>query len=144
MLVVDYLVLGSVAETVRGEYGAGEYFVLLNDWGSSMTFGEVAEAEQFFTHELYYDVGNMGAAQDLAALVRSVFSLTQCTFSPVKTCVELDTHMHSQWSWGGALDAALKRDYNDVERFLSSGSLNETEEVTEEVAFASLDISENS
>ena len=50
----------------------GLYLVLLSDWGSSMTCDEVAAAHQFSTHELYYNVGNMGAGEDLAALVRSV------------------------------------------------------------------------
>ena len=115
----------------------GQYFVLLNDWGSSMTFEEVAAADSFPTHKLYYDVSNMGAGEDLAALVRSVFVLTQCTFSPVETVAELDSHMRQQWSWGDALDSALKRDYKAVERFFSSGSV-----VHAEGAVAALDISD--
>jgi len=101
-----------------------------------MTFQEVAAAEEFPTHELYYNVGNMGAGEDLAALVRSVFVLTQCTFSPVETATELDFHMRLQWHWGDALDSALKRDYKAVERFFSSGSV-----VQAEAIFAALDIS---
>lgn len=112
------------------------YFVLLNDWGSSMTFEEVAAAEKICTHELYYNVDNKGAAEDLAALVRSVFVLTQCTFSPVETSVELDARMRLQWSWGSALDAALALDYTAVERFLLTGSL-----VDMDAAFSSLNIS---
>jgi hypothetical protein len=115
---------------------SGLYFVLLNDWGSSMTFEEVANAKSFSTHELYYNVGNMGAGEDLAALVRSVFVLTQCTFSPVKTAMELDFHMRSQWSWGDALDSALRCDYKAVERFLSTGNV-----ASVDAAFAALDIS---
>lgn len=45
----------------------GVYFVLLSDWGSSMTFREVANAKKISTHVLYYNVRNMGAAEDLAA-----------------------------------------------------------------------------
>ena len=114
----------------------GLYFVLLNDWGSSMTFQEVAAAEKFSTHELYYNVGNMGAGEDLAALVRSVFVLTQCTFSPVETVAELDFHMRLQWSWGDALDAALRCDYKGVETFLSTGNVTSAD-----AAFTALDIS---
>ena len=114
----------------------GLYFVLLNDWGSSMTFHEVAAAEKFSTHELYYNVGNMGAGEDLAVLVRSVFVLTQCTFSPLETVAELDFHMRLQWSWGDALDAALRCDYEGVERFLSTGNVTSAD-----AAFAALDIS---
>ena len=115
------------------------YFVLLNDWGSSMTFEEVAAAEKFCTHEQYYNVGNMGAAEDLAALVRSVFVLTQCTFSPVETVEELDSHMHLQWSWGDALDAALALDYKAVERFLLTGNVADVD-----TALSALTISSSS
>ena len=88
-----------------------------------MTFAEVADAVKFSTHVLYYNVDNMSAGEDLAALVRSVFVLTQCTFYPVETFADLDYHMRLQWSWGGdALDAAQSCDYKAVERFLSTGS----------------------
>ena len=43
--------------------------VLLNDWGSSMTFQEVFSAEKVLTRELYYEVVKMGAGEGLAALV---------------------------------------------------------------------------
>jgi hypothetical protein len=89
----------------------GLYLVLLSDWGSSMTCDEVAAAHQFSTHELYYNVGNMGAGEDLAALVRSVLVLTQGTCSAVETAAELDLQMQRQWRcWGDALEAALRRD----------------------------------
>lgn len=101
------------------------YFVLLNDWGSSMTFEEMAAAETFCTHEQYYNVRNMGAPEDLAALVRSVFVLTQCTISPVETVAELDACMQSQWRWGDALDAALELDYDAVKRFLLTGNVTD-------------------
>jgi hypothetical protein len=114
----------------------GLYFVLLSDWGSSMTFQEVAAAEKFSTHELCYNVRNMGAGEDLAALVRSVFVLTQCTFSSVETVAELDFHMRLQWSWDDALDAALSCDYKAVERLLSTGNV-----ASADAAFAALDIS---
>ena len=115
------------------------YYILLNDWGSSMTFEEVAAADKFCTHEQYYNVGNMGAAQDLAALVRSVFVLTQCTFSHVETVAELDAHMQLQWSWGDALDAALALDYKAVERFLLTGNVADVD-----TALSALTISNNS
>ena len=89
----------------------GLYLVLLSDWGSSMTCDEVAAAHQFSTHELYYNVGNMGAGEDLAALVRSVLVLTQGTCSAVETAAELDLQMQRQWRcWGEAFEAALRRD----------------------------------
>ncbi len=65
----------------------------------------------------------MGPSQDSAALVRSVFVLTQLTFAPVKTAAELDLIMRSQGSWGGALEAALRGDYSTVQTFLSRGQL---------------------
>lgn len=104
------------------------YFVLLNDWGSSMTSNEVSTKDMFSTHKLYYDVNNMGAGQDLAALVRSVYRLTQCTFSParVHTTGDLDFHIRNQWSWGVTLDAALQCNYDAVEMFLSTGSAAST------------------
>jgi hypothetical protein len=104
----------------------GESFVLLNDWGSSRTFKEVAAADQFFTHKLYYDVSKMGAGEDLAALVRSVFVLTQITFPvTVETVQELDKHMDQQWKWGTALQLARETDYSAVELFLISGIVKE-------------------
>lgn len=115
------------------------YFVLLNDWGSSMTFKEVAAAEKFCTHEQFYNVGNMGAAEDLEALVRSVFVLTQCTFSPVETVEELDAHLQLQWSWGVALNAALTLDYKAVERFLLTGNVADVD-----TALSALTISRSS
>jgi hypothetical protein len=97
--------------------GTEQYYVLLNDWGSSMTFQEVSSAEKFCTHVLFYEVEKMGAGQDLAALVRSVFFLTHATFSSVETVVELDMHMHQQ-HWGHVLNSALSCDYKAVELFL--------------------------
>ena len=88
----------------------------------------------FSTHELYYNVRNMGAGEDLAAFMRSVFVLTQCTFSSVETVGELDFHMRLQRSWGLALDSALSCDYKAAERFLLTGSV-----ATVDVALATLE-----
>jgi hypothetical protein len=80
---------------------------------------------------------SMSIGEDLAALVRSVFVLTQCTFSPVETVAELDFHMRLQWRWGDALDAALRCDYKAVEMFLATGKVASADAA----AFAALDIS---
>mmetsp|Transcript_4041 Transcript_4041/g.5600 ORF Transcript_4041/g.5600 Transcript_4041/m.5600 type:complete len:528 (+) Transcript_4041:109-1692(+) len=102
----------------------GQYSILLNDWGSSLTFRELDRAERFPTHLLYYNINRMGQGEDLAALVRSVFVLTQCTFPLVKTAEELDIHMRLQWHWGEALDAAWRCNYQAVETFLSTGNVH--------------------
>ena len=109
---------------------ACEYDIILNDWASSMLTSDVDAAEMFSTHELYYDLTRkMGPEQDLAALVRAVFVLTQCTFSPaVKNARELDDVMRSQWSWGLALDRARARDYDSLARFFRTGSCEDASE----------------
>jgi hypothetical protein len=109
---------------VQGENNE-QYSIILNDWGSSMTFNELAKTDKVCTHTQFYNVVKMGPAQDLAALLRSVFVLTQLTFSTVKTVEEVDAEMHGQWSWGKALSAALDQDYDTVERFLITGNLGQ-------------------
>ena len=105
------------------------YHIVLNDWASSMLISELDSAEKVYTHKLYYDLsgGAIGPAEDLAALVRAVFVLTQCTFSPAAvetaTARELDELMRGQWSWGMALDRARDRDYHAVEQFFRTGRL---------------------
>ena len=102
-----------------------EYDVILNDWASSMLTIDVKKAKRFSTHKLYYDVNRMGPTEDLAALVRSVFVLTQqCTFAPVENSQELDETIQKQWSWGDALDCARQGRYDAVSHFFRTGSLD--------------------
>lgn len=58
-----------------------------------------------------------------------MYCITTCaTWELLKTWpLELDVYMHQQWCWGKALDLALKCDYAAVERFLSTGSVVDTE-----------------
>jgi hypothetical protein len=106
----------------------GTYGVLLNDWGSSLLLSELSENDQVHTHPLYYDSYNMGPGQDLAALVRSVFMLTQQTVSTlskvVSTATGLDELIRSnkQWPcWHEALDSAFKCEYANVKLILETG-----------------------
>jgi hypothetical protein len=101
----------------------GSYFVLLNDWGSSMNCDSIPQTNIFNTHKLFYNVSNMGPHEDLAALVRSVFVLTQNTFPPVDTAEKLDKCMCEQWNWGCALQAASHGNYLEVKLFFESGSV---------------------
>ena len=95
-----------------------EYYVILNDWGTSMTWNEMQTSYKVATRLQYYDQ-EMGPGQDVAALVRSVFSLTMLTFDPVSQAKELDDIMRSQ-KWGDVLDAALNCQYDNVTQFLLS------------------------
>ena len=126
-------VCGDNMFAVRKINGEG-YDVFLNDWASSMLTGEVAAAAKFYTHELYYDVTRMGPTEDLAALVRSVFVLTQCTFPSVQTAEELDVHMRLQWSWGVALDSARDGSYDAVRQFFLTGSCDSSDELANALA----------
>jgi hypothetical protein len=53
--------------------GGRQFDVILNDWGSSKMISEMNSVE--YTHPQYNDVNNFGFAQDLVALVRSVFAI---------------------------------------------------------------------
>ena len=121
------------------QMGGEGYEVLLNDWASSMTYAEVETAEKFFTHALYYDVARMGPSEDLTALVRSVFVLTQCTFSRVQTAAELDQIMRQQWSWGVALERARASNYDAIRQFFLTGSCDTVVALTEALANTVLD-----
>ena len=119
-----------------GEDGGGgtvEYDVILNDWASSMLTKDVKKAKRFSTHKLYYDVNRMGPTEDVAALVRSVFVLTQqCIFAPVETAQELDETIRRQWSWGDALDCARQGRYDAVSHFFRTGTVDMTANEKEE------------
>ena len=114
-------------QTKKGLHGDHHraYDVLLNDWASSMPTSAVQKTKNFYTHLLYYDARRMGPEEDLAALVRSVFVLTQCTFSlnNVEAAEDLDRIMRQQWSWGKALEKARDRNYDAVRHFFLSGRL---------------------
>lgn len=47
-----------------------------------MSINEVATVTKFSTHKLFYDIDRMGPKEDLVALKRTVFVLTQSTFPP--------------------------------------------------------------
>jgi hypothetical protein len=97
--------------------------VILNDWGSSMMISEINSVEPL-THPRYNDVDKLGFEEDLAALVRSVFELTQLTFQPVNSANELDVIMQSQWLWGAALQLALDRNYAALKLFFNEGTVD--------------------
>ncbi len=104
--------------------GIVECKLILNDWASSMLTIDVNQAKPFSTHRLFYDINRM---EDLVALVRAVFVLTQqCTFLPVETAQELDEKMRQQWNWGNALDCG----YTAIGQFFRTGTFdNSTVEV---------------
>jgi hypothetical protein len=104
----------------------GDVRIILNDWGSSKLLSEIVGNGdvEIYTHHIFNNANAMGHAQDLAALVRSVFALTQLTFDidTVKSFEQLDSILRAQWHWGDALDSALKTDYSAVKLFFETGS----------------------
>ena len=117
--------------------GIVEYKLILNDWASSMLTIDVNQAKSFSTHRLFYDINRMGPTEDLVALVRAVFVLTQqCTFLPVETAQELDEKMRQQWSWSNALDCARDGGYTAIGQFFRTGTFdNSTVEVASKRKF---------
>jgi hypothetical protein len=99
--------------------------VLLNDWGSSATAAEIKRGMAIGTRALYYNTSTtrpFGAAADLCALVRSVFYLTQATFSSgdTNTCAEMDAIMEKQLPvWRKALRLARSTNYAGLKALLA-------------------------
>lgn len=105
-----------------GFYHGGEQVALLNDFGSATTHEEIQTLAQIASRPLYYS--SFGAAADLSALVRSVFVLTQQTFSldGMDTAQQLDVVMRSQLHfWENAMDLASEVNYDQLQNLLQNG-----------------------
>jgi hypothetical protein len=117
---------------VKSQRANDSYYVILNDWGSSLLGTELETVQLVHIHLLYYDSSKMGYGEDLAALVRSVFTLTQAITIPstIKNAVELDKFMESsdQWPcWKLALQFAYDCDYDRLKFLLETGTTSEEE-----------------
>eukprot|EP01031_Cornospumella_fuschlensis_P027350 gene27350-33035_t len=101
-----------------------EVKVILNDWGSAASREELDVASSMHTRKLFYNIrarNPFGAAADLAALVRSIFYLTQVTFvlDSASDCVELDAIMRQQLPvWRSALDLSANSNYDGLQSLL--------------------------
>jgi hypothetical protein len=115
---------------VLDESGA-DFFVMLNDFGSAASAAELAGAFTVETRRLFYRRDKQGkipfgGAEDLRALVRSVFYLTQSTFNAneAETAEQLDAIMFKQLPiWRVALKLAGDADYDALHALLTRGEL---------------------